>query len=122
MLFFEFYECIYSSDFKNFNQFVLKKSRCHRRQIIYKKHDIYVGFGLVSAAVFTVHISLCSRIGSWEALMGTQWGRKILCVVPETKVQGARRWRAVSHVFLSAKLFDSETDQNRAWFNSNSSK
>ena len=58
MLFFEFYECIYSSDFKNFNQFVIKKSRCHRRQIIYKKQDIYVGFGLVSAVVFTVHIDL----------------------------------------------------------------
>ena len=86
MLFFEFYECVYSSDFKNVNQFVLKKSRCHRRQIIYKKQDIYVGFGLVSAAVFTVHISLFSRIGSWEALMGTQWERNILCVVLDTVI------------------------------------
>ena len=53
MLFFEFYECIYSSDFNNFNHFVIEKSGCHRRQIIYKKQHIYVGFGLVSAAVFT---------------------------------------------------------------------
>ena len=98
MLFFEFYECIYSSDFKNFNQFVIKKSRCHRRQIIYKKQDIYVGFGLVSAAVFTVHISLCSRIGSWEALMGTQWGRKILCVVPESRHQSAGGAQVASSV------------------------
>ena len=123
MLLFEFYECVYSSDFKNFNQFVLKKSRCHRRQIIYKKQDIYVGFGLVSAAVFTVDISKFSQIGSWEALMGTQWGRNILCVVLDTKAQGTRRGRTGFHVFLSAKLFDSETDQNQAWLiNSNSSK
>ena len=64
-----------------------------------------------------------SQIGSWEALMGTQWGRNILCVVLDTKAQGARTARTVFHVFLSAKLFDSETDQNQAWLiNSNSSK
>ena len=37
MIFFAFYGCIYSSDFKNFNQCMLKKNRCHPKQIIYKK-------------------------------------------------------------------------------------
>ena len=100
-----------------------KRADATADRINYKKQDIYVDFGLVSAAVFTVHISLCSRIGSWEALMGTQWGRNILCVVLDTKAQGTRTGRTVFHVFLSAKLFDSETDQNQAWLiNSNSSK
>ena len=74
MLFFEFNGCICSCDFKHFNQFVLKTSRCHPKQIINKNYDFYVDFGLVSAAVFTAGISIFSQVGSWVVLMGTQWG------------------------------------------------
>ena len=109
--------------FQEFQPICVQKEQMPPQTDNLQKQDIYVGFGLVSAAVFTVHISLCSRIGSWEALMGTQWGRNILCVVLDTKAQGTRTGRTVFHVFLSAKLFDSETDQNQAWLiNSNSSK
>ena len=102
---------------------MLKTSRCHPKQIINKNYDFYVDFGLVSAAVFTAGISIFSQVGSWVVLMGTQWGREILCVVLDTKAQGTRTERAVFHVFLSAKLLDSETDQNQACLiNSNSSK